>query len=95
MSSERKGIPRWIEVWGSIILVLSAMGWMMTRLEARIDRVEDKLVERIDRVEDKLSDRIDQIAAEQENAIDGVENSLNGLRLILGRIRDPPDTGSR
>ena len=83
-------LPRWVEVWGPVVLVLGAM-WTMTsrledRLSARIEGVESRLTARIEGVESRLTVRIEGVEsrltvriAENRSSIQRVESKVDEL----------------
>ncbi len=54
---------------------VSAFGWLIHRMDARIDRVENALGDRIDRV---------------ENELEGVRRELVEVKIAVARIEGPP-----
>lgn len=64
----------------SMLLALAGgFGWMIHRMDSRMDSFEIRLGARIDTVEEKLGARIDKVASEQ------VE-----LKVAIARIEGPP-----
>lgn len=66
-------LPRWVEVWGPVIVVLGAMWTMMNRLE-------DRLTVRIVAIEERVRDvesKVDQLT--------GLVRGLHGLDLTEGQ----------
>ncbi len=58
---------------------VTAFGWLVTRMDARIDRVESGLGQRLDRVEHELGQRLDR-----------VEHELVEVKIAVARIEGPP-----
>lgn len=64
----------------SILLAFAGgFGWLVHRMDARIDGVGEKLGARIDGVEEKLGARIDKVAGE-----------LVEVKVAIARIEGPP-----
>ena len=62
-------VPRWLEVWGPVVLVLGAM-WTLT------SRMEDRLAARIASVELSQAARIASVESSQAARLARVESSL-------------------
>ena len=62
-------VPRWLEVWGPVVLVLGAM-WTLT------SRMEDRLAARIASVELSQAARIASVESSQAARLASVESSL-------------------
>ncbi|KZE89994.1 hypothetical protein AVP41_02796 [Microbacterium sp. TNHR37B] len=58
---------------------VTAFGWLVSRMDARIDRVEHGLAQRIERVEHELAQRIER-----------VEHELVEVKIAVARIEGPP-----
>ncbi|GAB3630756.1 hypothetical protein GCM10027421_01090 [Microbacterium shaanxiense] len=86
----------------SMLLALAGgFGWMIhrmdsrmdsceSRLGARIDDVETKLGARIDAVEEKLGARIDTVEEKLGARIDKVASEQVELKVAIARIEGPP-----
>ena len=76
-------LPRWVEVWGPVAIVLGTMWAMNTRLEdrlgARMDRMEDRLSTRIERIE-SLTVENGKAIARLEVRMTRVEDDVTWLR---------------
>ena len=76
-------LPRWVEIWGPVAVVLGAMWTMNVRLEdrlgARIDRLEDGLTARIERLEAIVAENGKAIAR-LEVRTQRVEDDVTWLR---------------
>ena len=87
-------LPRWVEVWGPVVLVLSAMWLMVGRSEDRlaaqiaenrqaIGEVERRLGEAIGEVERRLGEDIEEngkAIARLEVRVQRVEDDVTWLR---------------
>ena len=59
--------------------MFGGLTWVIHRMDARIDGVEEKLTARIDGVEEKLTARIDGLAAD-----------VTDLKIAVARLEGPP-----
>ncbi len=79
-------VPRWLEVWGPVVLVLGAM-WTLTsrmedRLAARVASVELSLAARLASVESSLAARlasVEEAVIQNGKAIARLEGLVRGL----------------
>lgn len=78
-----KPLPRWVEVWGPLVLILGAMWAMTGRLEqrfvAQIEGLEQRLTTRIERVEMGVAENGKAIAR-LEVRMQRVEDDVTWLR---------------
>lgn len=74
-----KEVPRWLEIWGPVPVLLGAMWAMNSRMEdrltTRIERVEDRLtavVETIHGAEKRLGERVARLEVRMQRVEDDV-----------------------
>ena len=72
-------LPRWVEVWGPVVVILGAMWMMIQGVEGRIDRLEDGLTARIERLEATVAEN-GQAIARLEVRMQRVEDDVTWLR---------------
>ncbi|MEW1976687.1 hypothetical protein AB0301_16655 [Microbacterium profundi] len=75
----------------SMLLALAGgFGWMIHRMDSRVDSFEIRLGARIDDVETKLGARIDSVEEKLGARIDKVANEQVELKVAIARIEGPP-----
>lgn len=75
----------------SILLALAGgFGWMIHRMDSRMDSCESRLGARIDDVETKLGARIDAVEEKLGARIDKVASEQVELKVAIARIEGPP-----
>ena len=72
-------LPRWVEVWGPVVVILGATWMMIQGVEGRIDRLEDGLTARIERLEATVAEN-GQAIARLEVRMQRVEDDVTWLR---------------
>lgn len=71
----------------SILLALAAgFGWMIHRMDSRLDDVENRLGTRIEKVADELADVENRLGAR----FDKVADELVEVKVAIARIEGPP-----
>ncbi|MGV2982218.1 hypothetical protein ACNPNP_00820 [Microbacterium sp. AGC85] len=75
----------------SMLLALAGgFGWMIHRMDSRMDSCESRLGARIDDVETKLGARIDAVEEKLGARIDKVASEQVELKVAIARIEGPP-----
>ena len=73
----RDSLPRWVEVWGPVVVILGAM-WTMTA------RMENRLTDRIERVEDRLTAVVEALHEAEKR----LGERIAGLEVRMQRVED-------
>lgn len=75
----------------SILLAFAGgFGWMIHRMDARLDRVEGKLSARIEALDGKQSARSDALEASLGARIDKLADEVVEVKIAVARIEGPP-----
>lgn len=75
----------------SMLLALAGgFGWMIHRMDSRMDSCESRLGARIDDVGTKLGARIDAVEEKLGARIDKVASEQVELKVAIARIEGPP-----
>ena len=71
---------------GMISYILKTITDSITKLDTKIDSVEDRLNTKIDNVEARLNNRIDNVETRLNNRIDSVESVMDKFDDRLGHV---------